>query len=164
MLLITGIALVVSGVSVFYEDVKYLMTVLLQVLYFAVPVMYFVEQVKNSTANHNSHGLLFKLYMLNPLVTILTAFRFCMLQPTYIPPSAHSIGIRASSDVPMSYLLFTTGALSSVAWRRLRPLQPDEVVVCGAAMIRRSGVQAFGRSGVETPGVASSGTPERPNA
>jgi lipopolysaccharide transport system permease protein len=115
MLFITGIALVVSGVSVFYEDVKYLVTVLLQVLYFAVPVMYFVEQVKNSTANHDSHGLLFKLYMLNPLVTILTAFRFCMLQPTYIPPSAHSIGIQASSAVPVSYLLVTTALSLFVA-------------------------------------------------
>src|SRR5437588_11752998 len=105
-LLITGIALVVSAVSVFYEDVKYMMTVLLQVLYFAVPVMYFVEQVKNSTPDRNSHGLLFKLYMLNPLVTIITSFRAWMLQSIYIPPPnwspRHSIGIRTSSHVPMS--------------------------------------------------------------
>jgi len=118
--LVTGIALVVSGVSVFYEDVKYLMTVLLQVLYFAVPVMYFVEKVKNSTANHDSHGLLFTICMLNPLVTIITAFRAWMLQPIYIPPSglspANSIGIRTSPHVPMSYLLFTTVVSLAVAW------------------------------------------------
>jgi ABC-type polysaccharide/polyol phosphate export permease len=118
--LVTGIALVVSGVSVFYEDVKYLMTVLLQVLYFAVPVMYFAEQVKISTPNHDSHGLLFKIYMLNPLVTILTAFRAWMLLPIYIPPSglspAHSVGIQTSPDVPMGYLLFTTVVSLMVAW------------------------------------------------
>src|SRR5436309_6819735 len=101
LFLITGLSFVISAVSMFYEDVKYLMTVLLQVLYFAVPVMYFVEQVKNSTPNHDSHGLLFKIYMLNPLVTILTAFRAWMLLPIYIPPSTHSIGIRTSPDVPM---------------------------------------------------------------
>jgi lipopolysaccharide transport system permease protein len=111
LLLITGIALVVSAVSVFYEDVKYLMTVLLQVLYFAVPVMYFVEHVKNSTSNHASHGLLFKLYMLNPLVTILTTFRVWMLQPTFIP----NLGIRTSSDVPIGYLALTAAVSLAVA-------------------------------------------------
>jgi lipopolysaccharide transport system permease protein len=89
------------------------------VLYFAVPVMYFVEQVKNSTPNHDSHGLLFKLYMLNPLVTILTAFRAWMLQPIYIPPSGLSplrnLGIQTSSNVPMGYLLFTTVVSLAVA-------------------------------------------------
>ena len=119
LLLITGLSLMISAVSVFYEDVKYLMTVLLQVLYFAVPVMYFVEQVKNSTPNHDSHGLLFKVYMLNPLVTILTAFRTWMLQPIYIPPSGlsplRSIGIQTSSDVPMGYLLFTAVVSLTVA-------------------------------------------------
>lgn len=104
LLLITGIGLVISGVSVFYEDVKYLMTVLLQVLYFAVPVIYFVEQVRFSTPNVDSHGLLFRVYMLNPLVTIITAFRTCMLQPIYIPV----LGVRTAPGVPPQYLLFTT--------------------------------------------------------
>ena len=119
LLLITGLSLVISAVSVFYEDVKYLMTVLLQVLYFAVPVMYFVEHVKNSTPNRNSHGLLFEVYMLNPLVTILTALRTWMLEPLYLPlPSldkTHIIVVRTSDHVPMSYLLFTTVVSLAVA-------------------------------------------------
>jgi ABC-type polysaccharide/polyol phosphate export permease len=115
LLLITGIALVVSAVSVFYEDVKYFMTVVLQVLYFAVPVMYFVEQVQHSTANVDSHGLLFKLYMLNPLVTIITAFRVWMLQPIYIPDRLTGLGYRTSSHVDVSYLLFTTAVSLAVA-------------------------------------------------
>ncbi len=112
---ITGLSLVISGVSVFYEDVKYLMTVLLQVLYFAVPVMYFVEQVKHSTPNHDSHGLLFKIYMLNPLVTIITAFRVWMLQPIYIPNPIAGLGYRTSSHVEVGYLLFTTAISLAVA-------------------------------------------------
>jgi len=112
---ITGLSLVISGVSVFYEDVKYLMTVLLQVLYFAVPVMYFVEQVKHSTPNHDSHGLLFKIYMLNPLVTIITAFRVWMLQPIYIPNPLGGLGYRTASHVEVSYLLFTTAVSFAVA-------------------------------------------------
>lgn len=111
LLLITGLSLVISGVSVFYEDVKYLMTVVLQVLYFAVPVMYFVEQVQQSKPNIASHGLLLRVYMLNPLVTILTAFRAWMLQPIYIP----SLQTTTSALVPWSDLLFTTAVSLAVA-------------------------------------------------
>src|SRR5207245_832297 len=85
LLLIVGVALVIAGCSVFYEDVNHLMVALLQVFYFAVPVMYFIEQVEHSVPNLNSHGLLFKFYMLNPLVVIITTFRAWMLQPAYIP-------------------------------------------------------------------------------
>jgi ABC-type polysaccharide/polyol phosphate export permease len=112
---ITGIALVVSAVSVFYEDVKYLVTVLLQVLYFAVPVMYFVEKVRYSKPNIHSHGLLLKVYMLNPLVTIITAFRTWMLQPIYIPNPVSGSGYRTSDHVPIDYLLFTAVVSLAVA-------------------------------------------------
>jgi lipopolysaccharide transport system permease protein len=102
LLLITGIALVVAGVSVFYEDVKHLMVALLQVLYFAVPVIYFVEQAQKSDLVKRN-PMLFDLYMLNPLVTIITAFRTWMLQPIWLPTE----GVRTSDHVPMDYLLFT---------------------------------------------------------
>lgn len=111
LFLITGLSLVISAVSVFYEDVKYLMTVLLQVLYFAVPVMYFVEQVRLSTPNSSSHGLLLEVYMLNPLVTIITAFRAWMLMPIYIP----NLQTTTSAAVPINYLLFTAGISLAVA-------------------------------------------------
>lgn len=101
-LLIAGLSLVIAGVSVFYEDVKYLMTALLQVLYFAVPVIYFTEQVRRAPLFRNNE-LLFDLYMLNPLVTIITAFRAWMLQPTYLPDWK----VSTSSSVPPGYLLFT---------------------------------------------------------
>jgi lipopolysaccharide transport system permease protein len=107
-LFITGLALVVSGISVFYEDVKHLMVALLQVLYFAVPVMYFVEQVHNAQANRDSGGLLFRLYMLNPLVTIISSFRIWMLEPTYIPPArVGDLGIRTAHHVDLRYLSYT---------------------------------------------------------
>jgi lipopolysaccharide transport system permease protein len=101
-LLIVGIALVVAGVSVFYEDVKHLMVALLQVLYFAVPVIYFTEQVEQSKL-FRENLLLLNLYMLNPLVTIITAFRASMLQPTYLP----DWNVKTAGGVEPGYLLFT---------------------------------------------------------
>jgi lipopolysaccharide transport system permease protein len=100
LLFIAGISLVVAGVSVFYEDVKYLVAALLQVLYFAVPVMYFAESVKSALQHHHAPAFVYSLYMLNPLVTIITAFRAWMLQPIY-DPMAHV----ATSHVPLDYLL-----------------------------------------------------------
>jgi homopolymeric O-antigen transport system permease protein len=84
---------------------------LLQVLYFAVPVMYFAEHVKFSKLNEHSHGLLFSLYMLNPLVTILTAFRAWMLQPTFLG----DLKISTSGHMDARYLLFTTALSLAVA-------------------------------------------------
>jgi ABC-type polysaccharide/polyol phosphate export permease len=110
-LLITGIALVIAGVSVFYEDVKHLMVSLLQVLYFAVPVMYLTEMVRSAIRHHHASMLLFQLYMLNPLVTIITAFRAWMLQP----PSAPELGFTTAYHVPLTYLLFTTVASIAIA-------------------------------------------------
>jgi lipopolysaccharide transport system permease protein len=105
LLLITGLALVIAGVSVFYEDVKHLMVALLQVLYFAVPVMYFAEHVQHSSLNVHSHGWVYRLYMLNPLVTIITAFRSWMLQPAAVPLRDGTI--ITSAPVQPGYLLFT---------------------------------------------------------
>src|SRR5438874_1355695 len=77
-LLVTGLALWLSALNVFYEDVRYLLTVGLQVLYMFVPVIYLSEQVYNSSVSQRTHGLVYTLYMLNPLATMVTAFRKAM--------------------------------------------------------------------------------------
>ena len=43
LLLVTGLAFFVSALNLFYEDVRYLLTVGLSMLYYAVPVLYFAE-------------------------------------------------------------------------------------------------------------------------
>jgi lipopolysaccharide transport system permease protein len=111
LFLITGLSLVISAVSLYYEDVKHLMVALLQVLYFAVPVIYFVEQVQTSAPNRVTDGLLFRLYMLNPLVTIINAFRTWILQPTYIP----KLEVSTSTSVDPTYLLYTTVVSLAIA-------------------------------------------------
>lgn len=111
LLFIAGIALVIAGVSVFYEDVKYLVAALLQVLYFAVPVMYFAEGVRSALRSHGAPAFLYTLYMLNPLVTIITAFRSWMLQPIY-DPMAH---VATSAHPPLGYLLSSAAVSLAIA-------------------------------------------------
>jgi lipopolysaccharide transport system permease protein len=81
--LVAGLALIVSATNVFFEDVRYLLTVGLQMLYYAVPVIYFAEFLGyTDQLSPQWRDLVYTLYMLNPLATIITAFRKWILVPT----------------------------------------------------------------------------------
>lgn len=79
-LLIIGLTLIVSCMNVFYEDTKYLLQALLNVLFYITPVMYVSEliYVRLPEAHRN---LLYKLYLLNPLNMLTDAYRKILLPP-----------------------------------------------------------------------------------
>lgn len=106
-LLVTGLALWLAALNIFYEDVRYLLSVALQVLYMFVPVIYFSEQVANSQTNNQMHGLIYILYMLNPLATLVTAFRQAILPP--FGPILANPGLKDGS-IPLSptFMIWTT--------------------------------------------------------
>ncbi len=76
----TGVGLLVSALNTFYEDVKYVMTVFLYLLFYLCPIIYFIEQVANFRLVQQNE-LLFKLYNLNPLAPLCTAYRQTLLAP-----------------------------------------------------------------------------------
>jgi ABC-2 type transport system permease protein len=85
-LLVAGLAFFVSALNLFYEDVRYLLTVGLSMLYYAVPVLYFAEFLLNTSAIRPEwRQPVYTLYMLNPLAAIITAFRKWILPPTNSP-------------------------------------------------------------------------------
>lgn len=76
-----GFALIVSALNTFYEDVKYILSISLYLLFFLTPVMYFSEQVAHAK------GLpdwAFTLFMLNPVALMCTLYRQVMLDPPLI--------------------------------------------------------------------------------
>ena len=86
-LLIGGIALFLSALNVFFEDVKFLAAVVLDLLFYGVPIIYFIEQVRASTAI--PEGLrepLYNLFLLNPMTVILVSYRAFLLGPQKAPP------------------------------------------------------------------------------
>ena len=99
-----GIAFFVSCLNVFYDDVKYMATVLLNLLYFALPIMYFVEQVFNS--NRIPHSLAVVLYYVNPLALLLTAYRKILLPP-FNTATIH--------DIPFNYWYLALTGVTSLA-------------------------------------------------
>lgn len=78
--LATGLALIISALNTFYEDVKYIVSVILYVLFFLCPIMYFSENVRYSQGIGNS-DLVYTLYHLNPVATLCTAYRKILVAP-----------------------------------------------------------------------------------
>jgi ABC-2 type transport system permease protein len=66
--------------------VKYVVSIAMYLLFFLCPVMYFSEQVANSPRNQTGGGLLYKIYFLNPVASIIDGFRKTLvLQPQMVP-------------------------------------------------------------------------------
>lgn len=80
-----GLALFISALNTFYEDVKYLVSVGLYLLFFLCPILYFVEQVWAATHSPDIpaqwQDTLFTIYNLNPIGMLLVGYRKLMLDP-----------------------------------------------------------------------------------
>ena len=105
-LLNMGVAFFVSCLNVFYEDIKYLATVLLNLLFYALPIIYLFEQI------HYSHRipaaykpLVTGLYNVNPLSFLLTAYRKVLLEP---------YNTATITDIPMSYGYLALAGVTSL--------------------------------------------------
>jgi ABC-type polysaccharide/polyol phosphate export permease len=82
LFLVIGFSLLISALNVFYEDVKYLVGIVTYMLFFMCPIMYGIESVYYRFTDMNSHGRYFyALYMLNPIATMIAAYRRCLLAP-----------------------------------------------------------------------------------
>lgn len=86
-MLVTGLSLFVSCLNVFYEDVKYILTVLLQLGLFLFPIMYIVEMMdpRGRLTQIGGTWAVF-VYMNNPVTALINGYRKALLEPP--PPAA----------------------------------------------------------------------------
>lgn len=85
-LLIGGIALYISALNVFFEDVKFLTAVVLDLLFYAVPIIYFAEQVQNTPMLEPTvRTIVYYAFLLNPMAVILICYRSFLLSPQLAP-------------------------------------------------------------------------------
>lgn len=82
--LVTGTSLLVSALNVFYEDVKYMVSVLLYLLFFLTPIMYFSENVVAGLKDWPAGDLLARLYHANPLAMLATTYKRVLLPPVQV--------------------------------------------------------------------------------
>lgn len=105
-LLIGGIAFFLSALNVFFEDVKFLTAVVLDLLFYGVPIIYFLEMVQ-----HTPHlaeplrGVVYHGFLLNPISVILVSYRAFLLHPATMPASAFGISheLVVNQGVPWPY-------------------------------------------------------------
>jgi lipopolysaccharide transport system permease protein len=103
--LVTGLSLFASALNVFYEDVKYIITIVLSFGFFLLPIIYVIEMpYYKGSSMFQGAGL--TLYMLNPMAALMTGFRKSLLEP----PLPQAIG-GASFPLDVANLL-TAGLIS----------------------------------------------------
>jgi lipopolysaccharide transport system permease protein len=92
-LLIGGLAFFLSALNVFFEDTKFLAAVILDLLFYAVPIMYFLELVKRVAP------AIYPFYALNPMVMILAGYRRFLLNPQVL---SKTLGLQEDEVLPIN--------------------------------------------------------------
>ncbi len=83
-----GVGLVLSVLNVYFRDIQHLVAILLQMWFYATPIVYSVEQVPERWRG---------LYELNPMVRFVEAYRDCLYDlrlPTLLD-TAYLVGVAA---------------------------------------------------------------------
>lgn len=77
--LTSGVAVLLSALFVRFRDIQPIWEVLAQILFYCSPVIIPVEKVKEALAHGQLDHILYRIYLLNPLVTIFQQFRHAMI-------------------------------------------------------------------------------------
>jgi ABC-type polysaccharide/polyol phosphate export permease len=104
-LLIGGLAFFLSALNVFLEDTKFLAAVVLDLLFYAVPVIYFMEQVgQTRMLQEDVRSVVHTAFLLNPMSVILCSYRSFLLPSQKIPlePGSDTV-IWVNQGVPWGY-------------------------------------------------------------
>jgi lipopolysaccharide transport system permease protein len=112
--LVMGFSLMLSALNVFYEDVKYILSVVLYLLFFVTPVMYFSETVKASTSKFANGNLIYTIYHLNPISTWITAFRKVLVPEGKIEVIQNGVAVKVGPD-PFNYPMVAVACVTSFA-------------------------------------------------
>jgi lipopolysaccharide transport system permease protein len=116
-LCVTGLALLLAGLNVYYRDIQYIVSVGLMALFYATPIIYNIERVQASYWMTRFPWLM-TVYYLNPMTAIITAYRNILFDARV--PSLTAILYAVGITVFVLILGF-------VVFRRLEPAFADEV-------------------------------------
>lgn len=109
IVIVTGVGLLLSSVSVLYRDVRYVVPFGVQVWLFLTPVVYPTREVDEGVQ---------WLYSLNPMVGVVEGFRWSVIG------TGNELGTALPASVVGAVLLLLAGAF---VFRRLEPIFADAV-------------------------------------
>jgi ABC-2 type transport system permease protein len=107
VVLSTGVTMLLSALYVRYRDMQPIWEVVLQVLFYASPVIYVTETLPDSIEREA---------MASPITAILTQMRHALIDPN-APTAAEAIGGRARLLIPLGV---TVGVFALGAWVFMR--------------------------------------------
>lgn len=110
--LTTGVSLLISALNVFYEDVKYMVSVLLYLLYFLTPIFYFSETVWYALKGDSNRDLIYTVFHLNPLAQLATMYRKVLLAPGQIEISENKMS-KLVPMLPVDWTMFGVTVVTS---------------------------------------------------
>lgn len=111
---ILGLALMLSVFNAYFRDVQHFIGIILQIWFYATPIVYPLKVVEDAAARHDLQifGLgLDAIYRLNPMVGYVEAYRD-LLYDLRFPPAGDLIYLAVWSAVTMGFGLFIFNRLS----------------------------------------------------
>jgi len=112
---VLGLGLLLSVLNVYFRDVQHFVGILLQIWFYATPIVYPIKVVGDALADHTA---LFTLYKLNPMVRFVEAYRDCLYD------------LRFPALLDTLYLLGVSGAtlaLGVAVFTRMEPKLAEEL-------------------------------------
>ncbi len=107
VILTTGIAFVISAWTTFFEDIKFIVSSSLQLLFYAMPILYFAENINyGHWSSPATRSLIYHIYLANPLVWIVESFKQMFFGVQDISSMGHSF---MSAPFDWRYMLMATG-------------------------------------------------------
>lgn len=116
-LLTVGMGLFISIWTLHFEDMRFIADSLLKIIYWLMPVFYFPEIIRERLPGWQGDAL-YVIYMLNPLASLLTAFRKLALKPALMPGSSHLTRAMGPEEWGYLALALITSVLIAVAGHR----------------------------------------------
>ena len=112
---VMGIALALSVLNVYFRDVQHLVGILLQIWFYATPIVYPLDVVRDALRDRPE---LFTLYRLNPMVRFVEAYRDCL----------YDLRLPAAEDVAYLFVVAAGSlAVGLSAFARLEPKLAEEL-------------------------------------
>ncbi len=108
LLLVIGVSLWMSILSLFYDDVRFIVLTFMNLLMFVLPVLIPADIIRNRSV-FKAHEWLFQIYMLNPVTAVIEAYRKTLLEP--LPDKMFE---NAGTALPMNWLTFGGATLITI--------------------------------------------------
>lgn len=99
-LLALGCALLLSTLYVYFHDVAHIWEVILQAMFYAIPIIYPITMVSNS------YPVIAKIMLLNPVAQTIMDIRHNLVAPSYVPTVWTMIDTPFISLIPYILTLF----------------------------------------------------------